>query len=383
MRDKQITITKSNRPAKKFRWLNLNVIGLVLIVKLLVLFFGSQSYQVVTDKALAQPNGFFGIWKRWDAVHYLDIAQLGYTAVGEHRFMIVFFPFYPVLIASFNAVFDDYLLSAFIVSGVASIALGLVFRELVRMDYSEKIAQFSVLFLFIFPTAFVLHIPYTESLFLALTVGCFLAARRRSWILVGILGALACLTRINGLILFPALLFEVWEEYRETKVFNPKWFCLALIPAGFAAYLALNYYVTGDATMFLVHQREHWNKYLRFPWYGLRETWNSIFYRSPSGAIMSGFQELLFVVIGLVATVAGWRNLRNSYRVWMAGNWLLFVSTSFILSVPRYTLVLFPLFILMALTAARNWWANVLFIVWSILYLALFTTQFVRGWWAF
>jgi len=98
---------------------------------------------------------------------------------------------------------------------------------------------------------------------------------------------------------------------------------------------------------------------------------------------MYGVQELIFVIIGFVGTVAGWRYLRNSYRVWMAGNWLLFVSTSFVLSVPRYTITLFPLFILMALAARRNWWLNVFFVVWSILYLSLFITQFARGWWAF
>lgn len=376
-------MTKTKPSAKRFRWLNWNIIGIVLVVKMLVLFFGSQSYQVITDKALAPPTGFFGIWNRWDAVHYLDIAQLGYTNAGEYRFKIVFFPLYPALTAMFNFILDDYLISAFVVSGIASVALGLVFRELVRMDYSEKIAQFSVLFLFIFPTAFVLHIPYTESLFLALAVGCFLAARKRRWFLVGILGALACLTRINGLILFPALLFEVWEEYCETKVFNRKWLWLIFMPSGFIAYLGLNYYVTGDATMFMTYQREHWNRYFRFPWFGIWESWKGIFYRNPSSAIMSGVEELLFVAIGLFAIIAGWRKMRNSYRVWMVFNWLLFVSTSFVLSVPRYTLVLFPLFILMALTAARNWWANVLFVVWSILYLSLFTTQFVRGWWSF
>jgi Gpi18-like mannosyltransferase len=77
------------------------------------------------------------------------------------------------------------------------------------------------LVLFIFPTAFFLHIPYTESTFLALTVGCFLAARKRKWLLAGILGGLACLTRINGLILCFAILFEVWNERRETGKLNP------------------------------------------------------------------------------------------------------------------------------------------------------------------
>ncbi|HSK70320.1 MAG TPA: glycosyltransferase family 39 protein [Pyrinomonadaceae bacterium] len=376
-------MANEKKTIRNFKWFDYKVIGTVLIIKFLILGFAYQSYMVVTDQPIQGAYEFLGMWKRWDAVHYVSISELGYTAVGEHRFMIVFFPFYPLLIAAFSVIIGDNLVSAFIVSGLASVALGLVFRELVKLDYSERIAQFAVFFLFIFPTSFVLHIPYTESLFLALTVGCFLAARKRSWILAGILGGLACLTRINGLILFPALLFEVWNEYDETKQFNRKWFCLAMIPFGFTAYLALNYFVTGNPTMFLVHQREHWNKYLDVPWHGIWEAFKSTIYRKPSESIMIGFQESLFVLIGLFATIAGWRHLRGSYRVWMIANWLLFVSTSFILSVPRYTLVLFPLFILMAVQAVRNWWANVLFIVWSILFLSLFTTQFIRGWWAF
>jgi 4-amino-4-deoxy-L-arabinose transferase-like glycosyltransferase len=324
------------------------------------------------------------IWDHWDATLYLKIAQSRrYTGVGEDRFLIVFFPFYPLLVALFRIVFRDNLLSAFIVSGAASVALGLAFRELVRLDFSEKTAQLAVLFLFIFPTSYFLHIPYTESLFLALTVGCFLAARKRVWLAAGILGGLACLTRVNGVILILALAFEIWEEYRETRSFNKKWFFLAMVPMGFAAYLALNYFVTGNAMMFLVYQREHWFRYFRPPWEGIWETYKKIYNLKPMDAQMYGVQELLFVSIGLFAIIIGWRHLRNSYRVWMTANWLLFVSTSIVLSVPRYTLTLFPLFILMALAALRNWWVNVLFIVWSVLFLSLFVTQFVRGEWAF
>ncbi len=376
-------MTKNKIEIGKLNWFNRKVLATVLLTKILILSFAVQSYLIITDQPIDKFYDYFGNWKRWDAVHYLNIAQNGYTAYGEDRFLIVFFPFYPALIALFQIVFRDYLISAFIVSGIASLALGLVFRELVRLDYSEKIAQFSVLFLFIFPTSYFLHIPYTESLFLTLCVGSFLAARKRNWILVGILGGLACLTRINGLLLFPALIFEVWNEYQESKKFNRKWLALLFIPFGFGIYLAINYYVTGNPTMFMVYQREHWYRYFRFPWEGIRETIRKIYYDKPSAAQMNGVQELLFVIIGLLATIVGWRYLRNSYRVWMVGNWLLFVSTSFVLSVPRYTLVMFPIFILMGLAAVRNWWMNVLFTVWSILFLAVFTIQFFRGWWAF
>ncbi len=382
-REREI-ISRSKKGAGKFRWLNYKVVATVLVVKFLILVFSAQSFQIINDVPLEAANSFLGIWNHWDAGNYLKIAQTGYTAVGEDRFLIVFFPFYPALVALFGIVVRDFLTSAFIVSGIASVALGLAFRELVRLDYSERTAQLAVLFLFIFPTSYFLHIPYTESLFLALTVGCFLAARKRIWLVAGILGALACLTRINGLILIPALVFEIWEEYRETRRFSRKWLFLVLIPAGFSAYLALNYFVTGSPTMFLIHQREHWFRYFRVPWEGIWETYRTIIYNPKVvDAQMHGVQELLFVIIGFFATIFGWRQLRNSYRVWMAANWLLFVSTSFVISVPRYTLTLFPLFILMALAARRNWWINVLFIVWSILFLSLFITQFVRGWWAF
>ncbi|MBA3386538.1 MAG: hypothetical protein H0T95_07975, partial [Chthoniobacterales bacterium] len=78
-----------------------------------------------------------------------------------------------------------------------------------------------------------------------------------------------------------------------------------------------------------------------------------------------------------------WLKSRPSYALWMTGNWLLFMSTSFVLSVPRYTLMFFPLFILFArLATARAWMQRVL-TVWSLLFLGFFVSRFVRGHWAF
>ena len=369
--------------AKIFDRLNAKVIATVLITKVIILGFAYQAYQIVTDQPLVGIYRFFEIWRRWDADNYLRLAEQGYSSVGDQRFLIVFFPLFPGLSALVSLVTGDALIAAFVVTTLASVVLGLVFHRLVRLDHSERVAQMSVLFLFIFPTSYFLHIPYTESLFLALVIGSFYAARSRMWIVAGILGGLACMTRINGLVLIPALAFEVWAEYRETKQIDRRWAALMMIPAGFGLYLGLNYYVAGDPLKFLVYQREHWYKYLRLPIYGLWETYKTAVTDHPEPAQTHGFQELLFVAIGLFATAAGWRHLRLSYRVWMAGNWLLFVSTSFVLSVPRYTLILFPMFILMAAAAVRNWSLNVLFLVWSILFLGVFVVQFVRGLWAF
>jgi len=369
---------------ERFRWLDGNVVLTVLIIKALVLMFAAQAFQIIKEEPLYQQNSFLGIWQRWDATHYLKIAETGYTGVGDDRFLIVFFPLYPffVNVVSFFTG-GDYLLAGFLVTAIASVAVGLVLRELVRLDYPEKTARLAVLFLFIFPTSYFLHIPYTESLFLALVIGCFLAARRRFWFAAAVLGALACMTRVNGLILIFALAFEVWEEYRETRKFNRAWLLLAMIPAGFGVYLLLNYIVTGSPTTFMTYQREHWQRYIRVPWEGIYESYKRIFNPKIVDAQLYGVQEMLFVVIGLCATIVGWAWMRNSYRVWMVANWLIFVSTSFVLSVPRYTLTLFPLFILMAVAAKRSWPLHILFICWSILFLGLFSMQFARGHWAF
>jgi hypothetical protein len=66
----------------------------------------------------------------------------------------------------------------------------------------------------------------------------------------------------------------------------------------------------------------------------------------------------------------------------MALNWLLFASQSWDISAPRYTLTMFPLFILLAGLARRRTW-DVTITVWSLLWLALFASEFVDGRWAF
>lgn len=356
--------------------------AIVLITKFLILFLSFQAFQVLVNTPINSWGDFLGIWKRWDAVHYLDIAQYGYTTVGDRKFDLAFFPFYPFLIRIVSYLVGNYVVSGIIVSGIFSIVAAYFLKKITLLDYSKETALLSVFFLFIFPTSYFLHIPYTESLFLALSIGAFYFARTNSWLWAGIFGLFACLTRVNGMILVPALLFEIFYEYRQTKSFNRKWLWFLLIPTGFLGYLFINHYVTGNAFTFLTYQKEHWSKNLDFPWKGIIGTYNSL-NRSPSESMMVAFQELFFIGIGLLATVFSWFKQRKSYSVWMTLNWLLFVSTSFILSVPRYTLTLFPMFIAFAFLSEKNYSLKILITIWSILYLGLFTAFFASGRWAF
>lgn len=361
----------------------MRIIGTVLAIKAVFFLFAWQAYQIFSDKPVGGVGAFLGHLSHWDAESFLWIAQNGYTADGPKRFLLVFLPFYPLLIAAFRVIFRDYILSAFVVSTLASLAAALLFRLLVRLDHPERTAQAAVLFLFIFPTSLFLHVPYTESVFMALLIGCFLAARREHWLAAGILGFLACLTRVNGVVLLPALAFEAWDQYKARREVDRRWGWIMLAPAGFLSYLLINFYVTGSPFKFLDYQRENWYKYMRFPYEGLKEKVYTFIDRSPEAGNMYGLQELLFIAIGLAFIIFGWKHMRNSYRVWMVLNWLLFISTSFILSVPRYVLTLFPMFILMAVAVKRRPVLNVAFTAWCLLFLGLFTARYVVWAWAF
>lgn len=366
------------QPRPTFLGMDRRVIVLIIVIKAVVLIFGVVVFLMIHGEP---PTGILSVWTRWDAEQYVAIARDGYQATAAQRFSLVFYPLFPWLTKFVALAVRDYPASAILVSTFASIAAGLLLWRLVRLDFSDHIADNAVRFVFIFPTSYFLHIGYTESLFLALVTGSLLMARREKWWLAGVLGALACLTRANGVVLIPALAVEAVQQYRAIRKWSWGWLWIAFVALGVGGYMLLNFYVTGDPFKFLVFQRENWHKSLAWPWVGISGKFQTFSLQSPR-VHMEAIQEIFFVVLGLVATIWSIAKLRAAYGVWMAGNWLLFVSTSLILSVPRYTLVMFPLFIMFANLARRFAW-KVVITMWSVGFLIFFSIRFVRGLWAF
>ena len=369
--------------AKRFglRRHELRMLAIVIAIKALLFLLAGQSYQVLQNQRPAGIRGWFEIWHRWDALNYQKLAQFGYSATGEMQPLLVFYPLYPWLVRLVAFVTRDYLASAFVISTLASLVTAIILLRLVELDYSKELAQRAVWFLFIFPTSYFLHIGYTESLFLMLALSSIYSARKERWLMAGVFGALTCLTRANGLILLPVLTMEVAQRYWTTRRWRWQWSWIALTGLGFGGYLLLNRQVTGNAFAFTSVMKQFFFKSLSSPLTGIDSVLGALT-RAPAEAEMVGTQELIFITLGLVCTIVSWKKLRLSYSVWMTGNWLLFVSVSFVLSVPRYTLTMFPIFILFAMLAARRVWFGAI-TVWSILYLSFFASVFVWGRWAF
>ncbi|PZR60937.1 MAG: hypothetical protein DLM71_09685 [Chloroflexi bacterium] len=379
---------------------DLELIGLTLLIKPVLLLLGVAAAAVIANSAITAPGDMVALWNRWDAPHYLDLVVFGYRAAdpgmlvgpdgyrsvypGDLPLYIVFFPLFPWLATPIFAVLRDPLTSVLIVSTVASLFVAPLLYHLVAAEFGMRTARYAAWFVLIFPTAYFLHIGYTEGLFLALVLGSFLAARRDRWWLAGILGGLAALARINGLVLIPALIAEAGDQwYRDpARRLHAKWLAIGLVGVGFAGYLALNLAIYGNPLAFLRIQNEHWFKSLAWPWEGIGGVVGSITGRTPSDSLMLGWMELLFIGLGLAGTVYAAFRFRPSWFVWMTGNWLLFTSTAFVMSVPRYSLTLFPLFVWFAVLARRPVVLAGLSIA-SLLLFGFFATQFAAGRWAF
>jgi hypothetical protein len=249
------------------------------------------------------------------------------------------------------------------------------------LELSASIARRTVYFFLIFPTAFYLHIGYTESLFLALAIGSIFAARKERWWLAGILGAFAWMTRANGIVLLPTLAVEAGHQWATIRRWRWQWLWIAVVPAGFAVYLFLNWRVSGNSFAFLPLRRELFHMTFSWPWNGIADSFRNL-RRDPNEAEIVGTQEIIFTALGLVCTIASWLKFRPIYATWITGNWLLLVCVTFIESMPRYALTMFPIFFLFALVSQNRLW-SVVITVWSLLFFALFSSLFVRGWWVF
>jgi hypothetical protein len=376
------------------------IIGLTLAIKVGVLLLGIIAWQLIHGGHVDFPG--LSLWDRWDAPHYTDLMVYGYQTddpgtltntygyqqvyPGELELYIVFYPLFPWLGGLVNAVLHAPVLSAFLVAGIASVVLGPLFYRLVKHDESPDVALRASWFLLVFPTAYFLHIGYTEALFMALVVGSFLAARTGRWWTAGLVGGLAALTRINGLVLLLALPVEAATQWYMTppdqRRLHWEWLGIALVGVGFSVYLVLNWALYGTPFQFLIVQHDHWFKSLASPLTGLGTAFGVLDSNDPDTALMYGYMELLFVGLGVVGTVVAAFRFRPSWFAWMFGNLVLFVSTSFLLSTPRYALTLFPLFVALALPTRRVW-ALVAVSAVSLTGFVYFASRFANGVWAF
>lgn len=301
-------------------------------------------------------------WERQDALWFLRIADSGYATDDGSA---AFFPLFPLLVRAVGTLLGgSWLLSAYLVSSVALVAgLAVVHRLTLHELGSETVARRTLLYLAVFPASIFLFAPYSESLFLALSAGCLYAARRSVWLPAAVLGALASGTRSAGVLLVLPLAVEAVLQHREGT--GPgrvgrllgRLGAAAAAGSGAAAYLLWWQVVHGDGGRPLEVQRTSWQREPAWPWQTLADGVGEGVRHL--GSYAGGYHTLDLLLVGVALAAGVWAalRLRATWSVWLWASLVLPLTLVFpdrpLLSMPRYLVVLPPLFWALARLSER------------------------------
>lgn len=316
-------------------------------------------------------------WNYWDANNNLKIAQFGYSHDPN---LVVFQPFFPILLRLVGQIsfFNFWVLQVFLLF-LMIIAL-YAFYRLAKLVTNTHSARQATLFLILFPTAFFFILPYSEALFLLNFSLAFYAGIKRNWFYAGAFAGLATITRPFGILIAPSLSVE-WlqsEHKRKSSLF----FLFVPTVVALALYFLLNYHLLGDPLAFKSILEAHWHKHFAWPLGSIWASWKRIGISQWDYRIYTGLAEALTSSLSWILVPFMFKSIRRSLAIYYLLAVLLFTSTSFILSTPRYLLSAPPFFILLGVAMWRKKIAWPLLTISGVLLIFLYR-RFLHGQWAF
>jgi hypothetical protein len=356
-----------------------------------------------------------GPFRLWDGLWYKLIAQEGY---GFRDALAAFWPLYPWSMRVAHELLGiSYDLAGYLISNISFIIALILLYRLVSEDFEQEVARRTLWAIALFPTSFFFSAVYTESLFLMLAVGALLAARRGNWWVAGIVGLLAAITRSYGVLLLVPFAILFLQQYRFNVL---RWFpnaipaaLPALGPIIFGWRLASLDQPWADFWLFKDVQ-EQWARRSAMPW----ETLQWSFSNSPHGEELGVRAGADWSWVGDLFDSFSWETFTSSAFRERVGNsdtlelvaTLLFLGLAVIglkvlplymsaflipglviplfqpsgvhvlMSMPRFGLTLFPIFVVMALLSRNRRVALPVAAV-STVMLVLLTMQFANWYW--
>ncbi len=345
-------------------------VPLIVIAELAAVIIGQRAGEHISLSS----NPLLNVWGRWDATHYIDIATHGYFGTD-----MAFFPLYPGLIALLGRLTGNHVVAGLLVSNTAFFCGLYYLYKLVEEYYDRGVAHRAIFYISIFPTAIFFSAVYTESLFFALTVAAFYYIRKQQWVAAGLIGFFAALTRVEGVLLIAPMFIEMLAQAKQATNWLSRIFALAATSSGLACYMAYLWVLQGDP-LFFSHVQSHWDRHLAPPWASVWHSLHLISTTHVATTVATQSLELTFTVFMLSLLLTGFRTMRHSFAAYTALSILVPMSTSSLMSMPRFALVLFPLFIVLAVWGRRPSVNNAI-VSFSLPLLGLFTVLFADWYW--
>jgi hypothetical protein len=284
----------------------------------------------------------------WDGSFYRSIADGGYASVpGEP---LRFFPLYPWVARMVAPVFGgDHRWAVVVVANVAALVAAMLLRRLVIEERGDPaLGSWAGGLLLIAPPAFALVFAYSEALFVALAIGCFLGLRRDRWGLVAACAYFAALARPVGVFLIVPVAVELWvrrTELRAWALSKVAWAGVALAApvAGLLTFLAYTA-VRFDTWTEPIRAQRDFRGDVVDPITRLARGIGDLFGDETFGDGL----HIPFAFLAIALVVLGARRWPARYTAFSAVLVVLALSADNLNSLERYLLVAFPLVLVLA-----------------------------------
>lgn len=354
-------MNKINKNALKISLLAFLILRLFSSVVLLSGYFQSPVISPGNDHTIRQilnlenasmiSKLFLAPWYRWDTGHYIEIADYGY---GFDLGNSVWPPMYPFLIKLTSMVIKPSLLAALLVSNFFTIIAFVLLYLFTAQEFSESIAKKTIFFLAIFPTSFYLVAGYTESIFLTFSIATFIYLKKRQWLTAGLMGCVATLIRLQGIVLILPIFLELYLVYLRQKQYKSFFLhSFSLIYPPFVYVLFSGYVRFGLLTNWPWETlSKNWNQHFGYPWEGFLGNLTSLLGRPIDYDITHPLIKIFSIILTITAIYFLIRIRKDILLSLNAYSWAtLFLilgkvdDQSIMISTIRYLLVLFPIFI--------------------------------------
>ncbi len=366
---------------------------IVLVAADLILRFGLQRLQLKLLH-VRHPQPFIGpleVWQRKDALWYIIIAQAGYNYSPVAQSRANFFPLYPALIylvapvAKLLHSAEPYAVAGMAISWVSFAIACVLLYQIALRRFGKGVAIGAITLLCVFPFSFYYGAAYTESIYLVLAAGAFLAVERGNWWIAATLAGVASASRPPGLLIGACVALAYFIDWMRTRhPLRLDVLALALTPLGTLSYMLYCYVRWGDPLAYIKTSRAGWNGGhlqiggVRYVAHVLRHPISWIGTRDPDHIL--AFFAIMVMLVFLAGTLLVWRLLGPVYALFTLASILApildFPSAN---SLGRYLSVIFPIFIVAAYVLRdhpRLRWT--LYIV-SLLLLVPFAVYFIAG----
>jgi hypothetical protein len=291
---------------------------------------------------------FLEMWSLGDTGWYLNVAENGYTTqLGQYgQANYGFFPLLPKMMHYLGYFTGGPYIAGLLISNISLIISALLLWKIVALKFDTSTAKRSVVFLFLAPVGFMFSGVFTEALFLLLVLVSFYYSYQNKWGLVGVSGYLVSLTRPSGV--FVAV--SAGLEFLKRMTSNDWWkgLFLLLFPLGTLTFSLHNYLLTGDWLAYVHNKQIGWWVTTSFPTEALVRG-----FRSEDVVIIIND---IYACILLALAVSMFFRLPASWSVYALIQ-ILFPLVSGYLNLVcmfRYSLVVFPLYVLLALYSTKT-----------------------------